>query len=78
MEMADSNVIELHRWLGKEAPNRRAFLDGDRASGDECLRMIRAFARVREPSLRKLLMRSVEAASQPDSDDPLSLERFPD
>jgi hypothetical protein len=76
--MADSKVIQLGEWFGKEVPNGGSFPDAGRASRDECLRMIRAFTRIQEPSIRRLLLRSAEAASKPHSDDPLSLERFRD
>jgi hypothetical protein len=40
--MADSNVIELREWFGKEAPNGRA-------TQEERLQMVRAFFQIRDP-----------------------------
>ena len=54
--MKDSNVVELREWFGKEASNGRA-------SHEECLKMIRAFIQIRDPSLRTLLIRSAQAAA---------------
>jgi hypothetical protein len=56
LKMADSNVVELREWFGKEAPNGVA-------SHEECLQIIRAFIQIRDPSLRTLLIRSAQAAA---------------
>jgi hypothetical protein len=52
--VADSNVIELREWFGREAQNRWASLK-------ECLQMIRAFIQIADPSLTTLLIRSAQA-----------------
>jgi hypothetical protein len=54
--MEDTNVIDLRHWFGREPP------DG-RPSHDECLQLMKAFVQIQNPSLRALVIKSVQGAA---------------
>jgi hypothetical protein len=54
--MEHTNVIDLRGWFGREPP------DG-RPSHDECLQLMRAFMQIQNPSLRALVIKSVQGAA---------------
>jgi len=54
--MSSSNIIELRDWFGTQPPNGRP-------THDECLQLMRAFLQIQNPSLRAIVIRSVQAAA---------------